>query len=223
MRGSFARRWASNRPARRIGVRSVAAVAAVVSLLPLGLLAYFSIRIADAAVASEVEHELSGTAAASGVFVAERMQALADLANSYVQRPQLVEALGNGDPAHYDGRRIMLHVVELRGSRPGIATAFLADPRGRLVSIDPHTPAIVGVDFSYRDWYPGVIRTVRPYVSEAYQSAAARRPRVVAAAAVHARQPDGRRGAMIGIIVVAYDVDTVQHFTDDFALRRVSG
>ena len=120
-------------------------------------------------------------------------------------------------------RVIRLNLRDLK-RRPGIATAFLSTPDGKLVAILPSTPSILGEDFSFRDWYKGVTRTKRPYFSEVYRSAVAGRPRVAAAAApVFASRGAGAKRRMTGIIVAAYGLDTVQRFAEDFASARGVG
>jgi signal transduction histidine kinase len=65
---------------------------------------------------------------------------------------------------------------------PFIERVFLADPRGTLMADTPAIPGVRGVNFASRDWYQGVSRTWQPYVSDAYQRAAAPRYHVIAAA-----------------------------------------
>jgi signal transduction histidine kinase len=65
---------------------------------------------------------------------------------------------------------------------PFIERVFLADPHGTLMADTPALPDVRGVNFAYRDWYQGVHRTGQPYVSDAYQRAAAPQYHVVAAA-----------------------------------------
>ena len=54
---------------------------------------------------------------------------------------------------------------------PGIGPAFATDPDGRVTAVAPATPKIVGEDFSFRDWYVGITRTRRPYLSVLYRAA----------------------------------------------------
>jgi signal transduction histidine kinase len=65
---------------------------------------------------------------------------------------------------------------------PFIERVFLADPHGTLMADTPALPDARGVNFAYRDWYQGVNRTGLPYVSDAYQRAAAPQYHVIAAA-----------------------------------------
>ena len=100
-----------------------------------------------------------------------------------------------------NGAIIAFHLQELQRARKGIAVTFATAPGGRLLDIVPRTPAIVGRDFSFRDWYKGVTASGRPYVSEAYETAASGHARVVGAA-VQIRDPaDGSRGRVLGIVV----------------------
>jgi signal transduction histidine kinase len=65
---------------------------------------------------------------------------------------------------------------------PFIERVFLADSHGTLMADTPALPDVRGVNFAYRDWYQGVLRTGLPYVSDAYQRAAAPQYHVIAAA-----------------------------------------
>lgn len=64
---------------------------------------------------------------------------------------------------------------------PFIDRVFLADPHGTLMADRPTLPDVRGVNFAHRDWYQGVNRTGMPYVSDAYQRAAAPQYHVIAA------------------------------------------
>jgi signal transduction histidine kinase/DNA-binding response OmpR family regulator len=180
----------------------------VLTLAPLALLTYFSVSLAADAVEREVEKRLVGAASTTADTVRAELGGLAELVDSYAARPDLQSAIASDDRA-----RIAFHLRGLKEARPGIFTAFLADPTGRLIDIVPSTPAIVGDDFSFRDWYRGVTRGPAPYVSEAYMTQAAGRRFVVAVATI-ARSPDGRD---LAILVGAYDLDHLDRLTDRIA------
>ncbi len=202
----------------RLPIAVHALVFALLSIVPLALLAHFSVRLAGDAVSQEVRARVRNTAAVSAVSVQQQMQSLAELVRSYAERPNLLEAMDKRATGRYDRPAISSHLTNLLEARPGIGVAFVATPKGRLIDILPRTPSIIGDDFSYRDWYRGVTRTRGPYISEAYESAATNHPRVVAAA-VNMRIPSGEsgRGRNAGILVAAYGVETVQAFVEDFA------
>jgi hypothetical protein len=203
-------------PTPRQPSRLIAALV-VLCLAPLALLTWFSLTLSARAVRSQVDARVRNTATASSVYVSEQMGGLSDLVGSYAQRPTVVAAMRQ--PA--DRRAIAFHLAELQRARTGIDIAFVTDPDGRLVGIVPDTPSILGKDFSYRDWYKGVTSTSRPYVSEAYETAATGHARVVGAAVqIRAPAAGGGQGRVVGILVAAYGLETIQHFVDDFAAAQ---
>jgi PAS domain S-box-containing protein len=206
--------------ATRLRTGRLIAALVLVSMGPLALLTWFSVSLSTKAVRGQAEARVRNTATASAVYVSQQMDSLAELVASYAQRPALISAIQQ-DPRRRHPKAIANQLAELQRARPGIAIAFVTEPDGRLVEIVPATPAIVGRDFSFRDWYQGVTATGRPYVSEAYETAATGRARVVAAA-VQIRAPGagGRPGRVLGVLVAAYGLDTVQRFVDDFAAAQ---
>jgi len=182
-------------------------------LIPLGLLSYFAVDLGGRAVDRRVKENLTTSASISALYFREELRGLAEVDTSFATRPSLVEALAGGDKSRYDRSFIRGTLEQLSRVRPGIGTAFLADSKGRLVDIVPATPSIVGKSFAFRDWYRGVTRTGRAYVSQAYESQAVGHPLVVAVAAP-IREPSGRRS---GIIVAAYRLDPIHAFAAAFA------
>lgn len=177
------------------------------------MLAVSSVRIASNALEDEVQRRVLSSAELSGVAVHGELAGLAGLVESYAKRQRLVEALQAADR-----RKIASHLRELKTARPGIATTFIARMDGRLVEIVPATEPIVGDDFSFRDWYKGVTRTRRTYVSEANESQARGRPLVVAVTTLIREPSVGERSRRpIGILVAAYGLGEVQRLADSFA------
>jgi len=86
---------------------------------------------------------------------------------------------------------------------------FVSDARGRTVALYPSQPEIIGRDFSFRDWFQGVSRTGRPYVSSSYSSAANGHPLVVAVAAPVL---DGIR--RVGYVTVLWPLDSVRSLAE---------
>ncbi|MDQ3721347.1 MAG: ATP-binding protein, partial [Actinomycetota bacterium] len=189
----------------------------VLTLGPLALLAYLSLSIATDVVRDRENLRLESEAGLSAAYIGREMAGLQEIVESFAHRPLLVNSLmGSRRPS--DAATIRLSLSQLRRVRRGIGTAFIARTDGRLVDIVPPTPAIVGDDFTFRDWYRGVTATGRAYVSEAYQTQATGRPNVVAVATPLRRL--GRSGALgdtTGILVAAYRVDRIQAFVDRFA------
>src|SRR5207244_9009885 len=56
------------------------------------------------------------------------------------------------------------------------------EPDGTMRSIAPMDPTVIGQNFAYRDWYKGVAKQWKPYVSEVYRTRAAPQQLAVAVA-----------------------------------------
>ena len=136
---------------RRFQTARIVVVLAVLTVVPLVLLTYLSVRLATDAVRGEVEARISATASISTRLVGREMASLSELVEAYAERPTLRRVVAAGADGSYDRRKLRLHLEALQGVRPGIYTAFVADPAGRLVDIVSATPEIVGKDFRFRD------------------------------------------------------------------------
>lgn len=191
---------------------TVVAVFAALSLLPLLGLTAASIVLATAAVNEQVESGLEATAIANAAFVQREMDGAGTLVDSYASRRRLQQALGRagGDRDIDELRRQLADLIDRRSE---IVVASLHDPDGVLLEIVPSTPEIIGRDFSMRDWYQGAVRTGGVYVSEAFEGAAVGAPLVVGVAS-----PVRAGGETVGVLFAGYGLDSVQQFTDDFAL-----
>jgi len=187
------------------------------TLAPLLLLTYFSITRSSDAVEREATARVESTAEVSASFVRAELDGLAALVDAYAKRPALIDAFGNGDPASADIERIAFHLSSLRAARPGISVTFASDAAGILIDVVPATPSIVGEDFSFRDWYQGVTLTRRPYVSEAYVTAATGNDRVVAASALVV---GGTPRRLLGVLVAGYSLGFIQGFAEKLSRNQ---
>ncbi len=186
------------------------------TLGPLALLTYLSLHISADVVREREKTRLQSEAELSAAYLEREMAGLREIAESFAHRPTLVSSV-SGPRRSTDAATIRFHLSQLRRVRPGIATSFIARTDGRLVDIVPATPAIVGKDFRFRDWYRGVMATGRTYVSEAYKTQAAGRGDVVAVATpVRAQKESGAVRDTKAILVAAYRVDQIQAFADRF-------
>src|SRR5687768_11746946 len=124
----------------RLPVRRLVVVFTLLTALPLALLTLFSVRIASQSIDREVKARLTSSAALASTALRHEMGGLSQVVASYASRPALIEALTAKLPAQERQTRVRLHLHELRASRPGIATTFLADPAGKLLDVVPPTP-----------------------------------------------------------------------------------
>jgi len=189
----------------------------VLTMGPLALLAYLSLNISTDVVRDREKNHLQAEVGLSAAYIEREMAGLREIVESYAHRPSLVRSL-TGRPRRGDAANIRLHLSQLQRVRRGIGTAFIARTDGRLIDIVPATPAIVGDDFSFRDWYRGVTATGRTYVSEAYETQATGHPNVVAVATpVRGVSRSGALGKPKAILVAAYRLDQIQTFADRLA------
>jgi PAS domain S-box-containing protein len=204
------------RSGKGLPMKRLIVVLVLLTALPLALLTGFALHVTSDALDREVKARVASTAAAGAVAIQNEMQGTRDLVESYAQRTTLAEAVA--DSARYDHDLIGRVLTEVQQASPGIGTAFLASPEGRLIDIVPATPSIIGKDFSFRDWYRGVVASGRSYVSEAYESQATGHPRVVAVATMIFAPADSEApGKLLAILVAGYGVDTIQRFVDRFS------
>jgi two-component system, sensor histidine kinase and response regulator len=116
-------------------------------MVPLSLLTYLSLSLAQDAVRRQVKERLQSSAEMSAALVQREMESLAELVNSYALRLKVVESLDRR--GGYDKKELRRNLEELAGAREGIGVAFVTDPSGVLIDIIPRTPSIVGDDFRF--------------------------------------------------------------------------
>jgi signal transduction histidine kinase/ActR/RegA family two-component response regulator len=81
-------------------------------------------------------------------------------------------------------------------------TVFMEDARGSLLAIDPPDQTLIGRDFSQRDYFIGVSRGWKPFVSEAFQGAIRGNPATtVVAVPIFAAD-----GTTLGVLGAAIDL-----------------
>lgn len=198
----------------RIALLRLVAVFVICALLPLALLAESSNRLSERVVESDARARVRTTSTVSAELVQRELQGLGQLVAAYAERQLLTTALGDGTFETIDAQAVDRHLLQLQAVNPAISGVFVTDAGGRLSRALPASPAIIGRDFAYRDWYHGAVATGGPYVSEAYTTAIEGQARVVAVASV-VRDPD--TGQTVGILAALYDLQALQVFSDQLA------
>ncbi len=205
-------------PAAGKGRRRSAATVVVVGLFVLVVVAAAAVIITLDARSSEAQsrRRMQAVATLTQAFVAEQTAGLKSLVSAYADR---LTAAGALEPTNLDaGDNVVSVLSRLRESRPDITVTALTDADGVLLGTRPDSPALVGKNFAYRDWYRGAARTGLPYMSEVYQSAAVGQPFVVAASVVvRGRASNGRPGPVLGVLTATYSLSSFQRFVDRYA------
>ena len=198
------------RVVRRLAGAGILGVAAVLTLVPLVILVAVTQNQAERTVEAEARQAAQSSARAGANVVSAEIRGLEDVVRSYAQRRMLQRRLHAAGSRGIGTRR---HLRGLSAARDGISAAWVLKPDGRLVDILPATPEIVGRSFAFRDYYRGVMRTGRTYVSESFVVASRNHPLSVAVANV-VPAPDGGRP---GVLAAGYDLDAIQRFVTRYA------
>ena len=202
---------------------TLVAFLAIFTMGPLIFLSTLSVNSIYSTVTDASNHRLSGASTLAAIYVDTAMKALITVEDSYAHRQVLVDALRDGNHANFDAPAILATEQDLRAVQSGTLFAGVDDASGGYWGYqDPPGPAnLIGQNFSTRDWYQGLAKTGKAYVSIAYESAAQGAPLVIAIA--DAIRADGRHapsGTIIGILVVGYDLSATQRLFSDFALNQ---
>jgi signal transduction histidine kinase len=196
---------------------------AIFTMGPLVLLSVVTVNSTYSALTAASNQKLSDASALAAVYVSTQMKALTTLEDSYAHRQSLVAALRDGNHANYDAPAILTAVKDLRAVQSDTRFAGIIDPAGFFwLNEDPPQPqSSYGRDNTTRDWYQGVTRTGKAYISSAYVSALPGTPLVIAI--TDPVRADGRyapSGTVVGILIVGYDLTATQHLFSDFARNQ---
>jgi diguanylate cyclase (GGDEF)-like protein/PAS domain S-box-containing protein len=189
-------------------------VFALAALVPVALLAASSIALASNQVTGDVNRQVQTTASVSAVVMAQRTNALITLVQSYATRPSLVTAVtqGRGDDAVVES-----NLDSLAHAVPGISASFVASLKGTSLATYPLEPTVLGTNFSYRDWFTGLVATGHPYVSDAIVTKEAGNPLAVTITAYI----EGSNAKPLDILGINYSLAYVQEFSS--SIGRAQG
>ena len=186
---------------------------------PLILLSTLSVNSTYSTLTAASKQRLSDGSALAAVYVNKEMTGLVALADSYARRQSLVDALRDGNHVNYDSPAILAVMKDLRVVQAGTRFVSVLDASGTLWrDIEPPSPTLNGQNFGYRDWYQGVVRTGKAYVSAAYASAVQGAPLVIGVAVpVKADGQFAPKDTVVGILLIGYLLSTTQSLFSDFA------
>jgi PAS domain S-box-containing protein len=148
--------------------------------------------------AGVVAHRLT-LAQLAAATLSERLDRMTDVAASLGSRVRFAELVTAGN---WDAALVVLRDVP--GEFPFVERLFLSDPRGTLMADIPELPGSRGENFASRDWYQGVMRERKPYVSSVYRRKAEPQINVVA---VSTPIRDRASGKVTGILVLQLSLD----------------
>ncbi len=170
--------------------------AALVAIGWISVERYLSLKreLTDAALARR-----AAVASLAAAALSEKLDRLIDVGVALATRVRFRDLVATGR---------WIEAVEILRRVPQdfayVDRVLLADARGTLMADSPPLPDVRGRNFAQRDWFKGVSRDWRPYISELYVRAAAPQLEVVAVA-VPVRAADD---AVAGILVLQIRLET---------------
>jgi len=176
-----------------IGVAVVAA--ACVAIATVSVLGY---RVIDAQLTDGAYARRAAIAQLAATALVEKFDRLGDIAVSLATRVHFRELVAEG--RWTDAAGILRDVPR---DLPYIERLFLADVNGVLRADVPALPGVRGRSFAHREWFKGVSRVRRTYVSPIYQRTAVPRLEVFSLAS----PIRGADGSVSGILVVQVRAD----------------
>lgn len=167
----------------------------ITTSLPVVLLGVYAYRaVYESLTNSTLERRVS-LAKLGAATVTERLNRLVDLAVLYSEHEEVVSAVETGKwEEAISPLKLLPSVI------PFIDRAFLTDVKGIEKVAFPNDPSVIGRDFSFREWYKGVSREWKPYVSGIYQRAAAPKLNLIAIAVPVFGQSNQRQPIAILVI-----------------------
>lgn len=175
-------------------------LAYILLCLPIVALSVFSYRQVYNDLTSLTLSNRQSIAYLAANSLKEEFLHLTELAQSFSTRPVFQDLLAEGKP----NEAIKL-LESVPTYFPEIERLFVADLKGTLLIDTPHLSDVVGENFAQRDWYQGVTREWKPYVSEIYKRTAEPSYNVIAVA-VPILDKDQRPMA---ILVLQVKIDTL--------------
>ena len=173
-----------------------------VSIIPLILFLYSADRLLRTTTLRRLDQQTVEAAnLVHGVFE-QQFAGAQKMLEAFATRPSLVAAIEKHDTAKVNS--ILQQAHELF---PQFSFVSAYDTQGTLNAIYP-SDSIVGQNFRMRDWYKGVSREWRPYISELYKTAAKSNQQVVAVAV----PVKDEHGKAIGILMAPFSASAIQEW-----------
>jgi PAS domain S-box-containing protein len=169
-------------------------------VLPIGLFAVYVGRVLKHQAETQAAAESAQIARVSDALVTEHFRQSTAFLQSIAVRPTFRAAWTRRDIRSVEGQ------LEQAGAlQPDFAFVSAFGLDGTLQAVYPVTPTSLHHNFAFRDWYKGVSREWKPYVSEVYQTSIPPHQQVVAIAVPITDDA----GKPVGILMAPITLDTM--------------
>ena len=103
------------------------------------------------------------TANLVSLVLGEHLKKIVSIMESYSNRPVLLQAVRDKN-----AEKARERLIRLAKSNPGIESVIITDRQGTLWANYPERPEVLGKNFAWRDWYKGVSKDWKPYISDVF-------------------------------------------------------
>jgi PAS domain S-box-containing protein len=212
MMGGKIGRWAS-KTKRRLYLFLVGLM-----LLPISFFAYTVANMLRQQAMTQAATEGSQVARVSSELLAEHFRQSTAFLQSIATRGAFQRAWGKRD-----AESLTAELQQADNLRPDFEFFSVFDPDGTVRAIYPPEPELLNRNFAFRDWYKGLARSKKPYISDVYQTAIPPFP-LVTAIAVPIKDGSGK---ITGSLVAPFSIDSLNHqlgetkFNDGWTISMV--
>jgi PAS domain S-box-containing protein len=179
-------------------------------VLPIVFFSFSVGRVLRHQIESQSVTESTQIGRITATLVQEHFQQSMAFLESFASRPSLRQAWKQDDL-----KLVEWNLAQASALHPDFVFFSVYDLDGTLRAIYPPQPTVLNRNFAYRDWYQGVTREWKPYVSEVYQTVVSPNELVVASA-VPLTDAQGRP---VGILMAPFAVDTISQWLAEAKLE----
>src|ERR1700678_2453259 len=169
-------------------------------VLPIALFANYVGRVLRSHAETQAAAESEQIARVSDALVTNEFRASTTFLQSIATHETFRQAL-----KRQDFRTIEDRLAQIKALQPDFASISVFNPDGTLQASYPATPDLIHQSSAYLDWYKGVSRERKPYVSEVYQTVFPPHQQVVALAVPITDDA----GNPLGFLVARIALDTI--------------
>lgn len=179
----------------------------------LSLFVLLMILVASYLVVREYHHQTStaldrreATANLGALLIHEKFDGIIDVGVSLASRAMIYQNIEKGKWSE-----ATKNLEELLQAFPYLDNVLFFDKNGTLEASAVPAPGMIGKSFTHRDYYKGVSKEWKPYVSEAFKRAVEPKYNVVSVA-VPIKSPDQK---VLGILLLAVKLDTITDWINE--------
>jgi len=175
----------------------------VVTVLPVALFSFYADRMLQRSTERQMLGESMRTAQLSAHFLEDHFRLNVTLLRSYALDPRFRAAWEKRDLA-----ALQRELQQAGALQPDVSMVSVYELDGTMRALAPPDPTLPGRNYAFRDWYRGVSRGWKPYVSEVYRPQAAPNALSVAVAVPIL---DGRNQP-VGIVAAPYSLERISQW-----------